>query len=81
MANNRGHPITEVGDVVIHHAAPRVWQPAAIERDGDLVGNRTPVQLTRAAALAAARSLLLPGHRIYIRHGDDAEWEEVGEIA
>jgi hypothetical protein len=70
-------PITDVGDVVIHHLAPRVWVPSAITRNGDINGRATTAVRSRLAALAAAQSLLLPGGRIYIRHHDDAEWEEV----
>jgi hypothetical protein len=71
-------PITEIGDVVIHHDAPKVWQPAAIVRNGDVVGHRTQAHMSRAAAMTAARRLLLPGRRIYIRHSDDAIWEDAG---
>jgi len=70
-------PITDVGDVVIHHLAPRVWVPCAITKNGDLGGRSTTAVSSRLAAVAAAQSLLLPGRRIYIRHHDDAEWEEV----
>ena len=75
--DKRWPPITEIGDVIIHHAAPKVWQPAAVVLSGDVVGTRTQVHFSRAGALAAAHRLLLPGRRIYVRHYDDAEWEEI----
>lgn len=81
MTDRRWCPITDIGDVVIHHTAPKTWQPAAIVRSGDIVGIRTAVHASRAAALNAARPLLLPGRRIYIRHYDDAEWEDAGRSA
>jgi hypothetical protein len=70
-------PITDIGDVVIHHLAPKLWVPCAITANGDVNGRPTTAVAARRAALAAAQSLLLPGRRIYIRHHDDAEWEEV----
>jgi hypothetical protein len=70
-------PITDVGDVVIHHVAPKHWVPCAITASGDVAGRPTTAVMTRVAALAAAQSLLLPGRRVYIRHHDDAEWEEI----
>ena len=70
-------PITDVGDVVIHQFAPKVWVPCAITTSGDVNGRPTTTVMSRLAALAAAQSLLLPGRRVYIRHHDDAEWEEV----
>jgi hypothetical protein len=77
MSDNDRRPTTEIGDVVIHHASPRTWIPAAIIRAGDLDGRRSRVQSSRAAALEIARELLLPRGRIYIRHHDDAIWETV----
>ena len=71
------HPLTDIGDVVIHHRAPKVWVPCAITTPGDLDGRPTAVLTSRTAALAAAHSLLLSGRRMYIRHHDDAMWEEV----
>ena len=70
-------PLTDIGDVVIHHFAPKVWVPCAITANGDLNGRRTTPVMSRLAALAAAQSLWLPGRRVYIRHHDDAAWEEV----
>jgi len=70
-------PLTDIGDVVIHHLAPRVWVPCAITANGDVNGRPTTAVTSRVAAIAAAQSLLLPGRRIYIRHHDDAEWEAV----
>jgi hypothetical protein len=72
------HPSTEVGDVIIHHAAPKVWKAATVTQLGDLVGTMTGTpQRSRDAALAAARDLVSPGCRIYIHHQDDGAWEPV----
>ena len=70
-------PITDVGDVVIQHRAPRVWEPCAITRHADVEGRPMRTYGSRDDAVAAARELLLPGRRIYIRHHDDAIWEVV----
>jgi hypothetical protein len=71
-------PHTEIGDVIVHHAAPKVWLPARVTEPGDLVGTTTQVsRMSRDAALAVAQTLLRPGGRIYIYHRDDAEWEGV----
>ena len=71
-------PNTEIGDVIVHHAAPKVWVAASVTQSGDLVGATTQVAKTsRGAALAVARELLSPGGRIYVHHQDDAEWEHV----
>ena len=71
-------PHTEVGDVLIHHAAPKVWLPATVVQSGDLVGKAAVApKTTRDAALTVAHSLLQPGRCIYIHHRDDAEWEQV----
>lgn len=71
-------PRTEVGDVLIHHAAPKVWLPATVVQSGDLVGQAAVApKTTRDAALTVAHSLLQPGRCIYIYHRDDAEWEQV----
>ena len=72
-------PITDVGDVIIHHVAPKVWLPCAVTKHGDLDGMATKPHLSRIAAVAEAKNLLLPHRRIYIRHQDDAEWEEVNK--
>jgi hypothetical protein len=71
-------PSTEIGDVIIHHAAPRVWLPATVFQSGDLAGKvAVAPKTTRDAALTVARELLQPGRCIYIHHRDDAEWEQV----
>jgi hypothetical protein len=71
-------PRTEVGDVIIHHAAPRVWMPATVEQPGDLQGKvAVAPKTTRDAALTVAYSLLQPGRCVYIHHRDDAQWEHV----
>jgi hypothetical protein len=77
MTPGSRNPITDVGDVIIQHFAPKVWVPSAIIRPNDLIGSPTKTITTRAGAIEAARALLLPGRRMYIRHHDDAEWEEV----
>ena len=67
-------PSTEVGDVLIHHAAPKVWIPATVVQSGDLVGETADSpKTTRDAALTVAHRLLQPGRCIYIHHRDDAE--------
>lgn len=76
MANTPRRPITEIGDVIIHHVAPKVWMPSAVTKAGDLDGRAMTPHISRLGAMAAARELLLPGRRIYIRHQDDAEWED-----
>jgi hypothetical protein len=74
-------PRTEVGDVLIHHAAPKVWIPATVVQSGDLVGKTAVApKTTRDAALTVARELMQPGRRIYILHRDDAEWEQVRDV-
>ena len=71
-------PRTAVGDVIVHHAAPRVWIPATVVEPGDLQGEvAIAPKMTRDAALAFAHTLLIPGGSIYIYHRDDAEWEQV----
>lgn len=78
MGTESWRPSTDVGDVIIHHAAPKVWIPASVTASGDVVGKMDGgPRTTRDAALDAARSLLGPGRRIYIHHHDDAEWERV----
>ena len=78
MSSQQWSPSTEIGDVIVHHAAPRVWFAATVTQPGDLVGATTRVsKASRDAALAVARELLRPGRRIYIHHQDDAEWEQV----
>jgi hypothetical protein len=77
VATNPWHPITDIGDVVIQGLSPKMWVPCAITQPGDLNGRPTTSVTSRAAALRAARALLLPGRRIYIRHHDDAEWEDI----
>ena len=72
-------PRTEVGDVIVHHAAPRVWITASVTKAGDLAGTvigKNP-RTTRDSAIDAARGLLQHGGQIYIHHQDDAEWEQV----
>jgi hypothetical protein len=71
------HPITDIGDVVIQHLSPEMWVPCAITQPGDLKGRPTTSVSSRAAAVRAAGALSLPGRRIYIRHHNEAEWEEV----
>lgn len=71
-------PHTAIGDVIVHHAAPRVWIPAIVTEPGDLHGNAAVApKMTRDAALTVAQTLLQPGGCIYIHHRDDAEWEQV----
>jgi len=70
-------PCTDIGDVIVHHIAPKVWQVTAVTTPGDLRGRATTTYLSRAAAMAAAQGLRLPGRRIHIRHHDDAQWEHV----
>jgi hypothetical protein len=71
-------PSTEIGDVIIHHAAPKVWIAASVTNAGDLVGHLTSIpRTTRDSALVAARELLQPDRQIYIHHHDDAVWEQV----
>ena len=77
MGHFRRDPITDVGDVIIQHVAPKVWIPCAITANGDLKGRPTTAVPSRTAALAAAAALLLHGRKIYIRHHDDVEWELV----
>jgi hypothetical protein len=74
-------PSTETGDVIIHHAAPKVWVAASVTQTGDLVGKMTDIPKTsRDGALVVAREMLQPGRQIYIHHRDDAEWEQVRGI-
>ena len=78
MSSEPWCPNTEIGDVIVHHAAPKVWVPASVTEHGDLAGAGTKVSKTsRDAAMAVARELLRPGGRIYIHHHDDAQWEQV----
>ena len=70
-------PRTDIGDVIVHHMAPKVWRVAAVTTPGDLRGRAMTTYLSRAAAMAAAHALRLAGRRIYIRHHDDAQWEHV----
>jgi hypothetical protein len=71
-------PRTEIGDVIVHHAAPRVWIPATVVQAGDLHGSvATAPKMTRDAALTVAYSLLQPGRCLYIYHRDDAQWEQI----
>jgi hypothetical protein len=77
MTSQSWHPLTDVGDVIIHHVAPKVWLPCAVRSQGDLDGNPTEPYASRDRAMAVAQGLLLPGRRIYVRHHDDAEWEAV----
>jgi hypothetical protein len=71
-------PRTEIGDVIIHHAAPKVWVAASVTQAGDLVGQQIGMpRMSRDSALVSARDLLQPGRQIYIYHRDDAEWEQV----
>jgi hypothetical protein len=78
LSSESWQPKTQIGDVIVHHAAPKFWIPASVSDTGDLDGTKTKVSKTsRDAAVAAARELLRPGGRIYIRHHDDAIWEEV----
>jgi hypothetical protein len=70
-------PITDVGDVLNDHVAPKVWIPSPITQPNDLSGSPTRAFTTRLPAIEAARQLLLPGRRIYIHHHDDACWEAV----
>jgi hypothetical protein len=77
VATKPWHPITDIGDVVVQHLSPTMWVPCAITQHGDLNGRPTTSVTSRAAALRAARALLLPGRRIYIRHSGDDEWEDV----
>jgi hypothetical protein len=74
--SNPWRPSTDPGDVIVHHAAPKVWIAARVVQPGDLVGTMQPIpQMKRDAALTEARTLLAPGRQIYIHHHDDAEWE------
>lgn len=78
MSSESWRPNTEIGDVIVHHAAPKLWLPASVTDNGDLAGTKTKVSKTsRDAAVAVARELLRPGGRIYIHHHDDAYWEQV----
>ena len=77
MASEAWYPITDVGDVIIHHVAPKVWLPCAVRAQGDLEGSPTDPYTSRAGAMAVAQELLVPGRRIYVCHHDDAEWEAV----
>jgi hypothetical protein len=71
-------PRTEIGDVIVHHAAPRVWIPATVVQPGDLHGQvAVAPKTTRDAALTVAQGLVQSGRCIYIYHRDDAQWEQV----
>jgi hypothetical protein len=72
------HPSTDIGDVIIHHAAPKVWVAAIVTQPDDLVGTTAGIPKTlRDHALTVARELVRAGGRIYIHHRDDATWEPV----
>ena len=76
MSTETWRPSTMAGDVVLHHAEPDVWIVASVRHSGDPVGRmRMLPKRSRDDALAAARIVLAPGHRIYIHHHDAAEWE------
>ena len=77
MSPYTGSPMVEIGDVVIHHMAPRVWYLTPITKPADIDGHATHPYRTRPDAIEAARALLQHGRRIYIHHRDDALWEEV----
>ena len=77
MTTQTWYPITDVGDVIVHHVAPKVWLPCAVTTQGDLNGRPTTPCTSRARAMAVAQGLLVPGRKIYVRHHDDAEWEAV----
>ncbi len=70
-------PSIHVGDVIIHHFRPKSWAATAAMTPGDMDGTPTKVDTSRTAAVETARTLVAPRGRIYIRHHDDAEWEEV----
>ena len=72
-----GSPILDIGDVVIHHVAPRVWYLSRITNPAVTDGHATHPYRTRPYAIEAARALLAERRRIYIHHHDDAHWEEV----
>jgi len=77
MAPESRAPLTDIGDVIIQHFGPRLWVPSPVVRPNDLIGSPTKPTATRPGAIEAARSVVLPGRRIYIHHHDDANWEAV----
>ena len=70
-------PMTDVGDVMIHHMAPRVWVPCPITKPGDIRGCAMRAYPTPTEAIVAARTFALPGCKVYIWHHDDRAWEFV----
>ncbi len=74
------NPDLRVGDVVIHHFRPKVWVVTVVTSHGEDSGPATTTDSSRDDALTTARRLLKGGHRLYIRHHDDAQWEEVATL-
>ena len=70
---------TQIGDVLIlHKSSIPAHAVGAISEEGqqDLKANMS-VEPDRAAAEAAARRLVMPGRRIYIKNTDTGHWAEL----
>jgi hypothetical protein len=70
---------TQIGDVLIlHKSSIPAHAVGAISEEGqqDLKVNMS-VEPDRAAAEAAARRLVMPGRRIYIKNTDTGHWAEL----
>lgn len=75
---------TQAGDVLILRTARTfsVYAVGLVSRDGqqDFQGQENVNHVTgRAAAVAAAKTLVVPGRRILLQDIDTGEWSEISD--